>query len=240
MKKFIALMLCTLFTCMSIPFQPVLAGLQAENTKIEHLLLPEKLAKKAPTDIVNVSDSKIQLLKYNTIQLAFAQNFNSKEASVGDEIEFILPEGLSTKEGTQILPPGTKYIAEIWKIDNPKAFNKSGKIYLTFKRIELPSGTTQEVSAELFGKKEFLSRGKMNALGKGLGSTLGGMAIGTAAGCGIGIAAGAVIIGGFAIGMPVGFALGAAGGLMTPGLYYKAKAGDKINVQLTDDLLIAR
>ena len=80
----------------------------------------------------------------------------------------------------------------------------------------------------------------MNALAKGVGSTLGGMAVGTAAGCGIGIAAGAVIVGGFAIGMPIGFAVGGAIGLITPGLNYKAKAGDKVDIQLLDDLNIQK
>ena len=106
--------------------------------------------------------------------------------------------------------------------------------------MEFPSGTQQDINAKIFNKKDFLSRGTLNALGKGLGSTLGGMAIGTGAGCGIGIAAGAVIVGGFAIGMPVGFAVGAAAGLLTPGLYYKAKAGDKVYIQLTDNLYITR
>ncbi len=239
MKKFIALFLCTLFAYVSFPMQLVMAD-ASTDVRNEHLLLPKKLEKKTPINSVNVSDSSVQVLPYNTIQLTFAQKFNSKNASVGDEIVFLLNEGLKTKEGTEILPPGTKVVAEISNITKPKAFNRSGKIYLNFKYVEDPSGKQQDIQAKLFSKKEFLSRGKMNALGKGLGSTLGGMAVGTAAGCGIGIAASAVIIGGFAIGMPIGFAVGAAAGLMTPGLYYKAKAGDKINLQLLDDFCVAR
>ena len=111
---------------------------------------------------------------------------------------------------------------------------------MDFKYVELPDGTQIPVNAKLFSKKDFLYRGKLNAIGKGFGSTFGGMAIGTAAGCGIGIAAGAVIVGGFAIGMPVGFAVGGAIGLMTPGLHYKAKVGDKVNIQLLDNLNIQK
>ena len=240
MKKIVALFLCCLFAYVSFPVQLAMAETQAEDVHIEHLVVPKKLAKKSPVDVVNVSTDKIQVLPYNTLQLTFAQAFNSKNAAVGDNIVFLLNNGLKTKEGTQVLPSGTKFIAEIVDVKKPKAFNRSGKIYLKFNSIEYPSGEQQAVTAKIFNKKEFLSRGKMNALGKGLGSTLGGMAIGTAAGCGIGIAASAVIVGGFAIGMPVGFAVGAAAGLMTPGLYYKAKAGDKINIQLTDNLYIAK
>ena len=107
-----------------------------------------------------------------------------------------------------------------------------------FRRIRY--GTQIPIEAKLFGKKDFLYRGKLNALGKGVGSTLGGMAVGTAAGCGIGIAAGAVVVGGLAIGMPVGFAVGGLIGFVIPGLNYRAKAGDKINIQLLEDLNIQK
>ncbi len=211
-----------------------------EAVTTEHLKLPRKLAKKTPTNIVNTSDMLISVLEYNTMQLTFAEDFTSKTANVGDEITFILKNGAYTTEGTEILPPSSRFIAKISQIDRPKAFNRSGKVYLDFKYVELPNGTQIPIKAKIFNKKDFLYRGKLNAIGKGVGSTLGGMAIGTAAGCCIGIAAGAVIVGGFAIGMPVGFAVGGAIGLLTPGLNYRAKAGDKVNIQLLDDLNIQK
>ena len=238
MKRIIALLLLSLFLNISFPVGAVIAEENCDCVSVEHMKLPKKLAKKTPTNIVNSSEEETEILPYNTLQVTFAEAFNSKYAKVGDEIVFILPECLMTEEGTVILPASTKIVAEICNIERPKAFNRSGKVYLDFKYIELPDGTPKYIKAKLFNKKDFLSRGKLNAIGKGLGSTLGGMAVGTAAGCGIGIAANAVIIGGFAIGMPVGFAIGAAAGLITPGLYYKAKAGDKINIQLLDNVVI--
>ena len=234
MKKILSLILCAMFINMtSIAFA-------VNDTTVEHMKLPKKLAKKTPTNVVNTSDVLVSVLEYNTMQLTFAEDFTSKTAKVGDEIPFLLEKGAYTNEGTEILPPSTKVIAKISQIEKPKAFNRSGKVHLDFKYVELPDGTQIPIEAKLFGKKDFLYRGKLNAIGKGVGSTLGGMAIGTAAGCGIGIAAGAVIVGGFAIGMPVGFAVGAAIGLMTPGLNYRAKAGDKVNIQLLDDLNIQK
>ena len=244
MKKIIAALLCGLFISMSMPVMAEIpncnCGDGGEVVSVEHMALPKKLEKKAPTTIVNVSDAEVTVLPYNVIPLTFAQAFNSKNACVGDEIEFILNESLKTEECTEILPAGTKFVAEIWQIEKPKWFNRSGKVYINFKYLELPSGTQKTVYAKVFNKKDFLSRGKLNALGKGLGSTLGGMAIGTGAGCGIGIAAGSVIVGGFAIGMPIGFAIGATAGVVTPGLYFKAKAGDKINIQLIDNIIIEK
>ena len=234
MKKIISLLLCAMFMNLST------IALAAETVSTEHIKLPKKLAKKTPTDIVNTSETLVSVLEYNTMQLTFAQDFSSKDAHVGDEVSFLLKDGAYTKEGTEILPPSSKVVARVSNIEKQKSFNRSGKVYLDFKYIELPDGTQIPVEAKIFGKKDFLYRGKLNAIGKGIGSTLGGMAIGTAAGCGIGIAAGAVIVGGFAIGMPIGFAIGGIIGLVTPGLSYKAKAGDKVNIQLTDDFNIEK
>jgi len=238
MKKIISILLCSFMINLSVPVIPAVAIDNTDCVSIEHIKHPKKLAKKTPTDVVNLTAEETKILPYNTLQVAFAEAFNSKNAKVGDEVVFILPSNLVTKEGTQILPASTKIVAEICDVKKPKAFNRSGKVYLNFKYMELPDGTQKDIKAKLFNKKDFLSRGKLNAMGKGLGSTLGGMAVGTAAGCGIGVAAGAVIVGGFAIGMPIGFAVGAAAGLMTPGLYYKAKAGDLVNIQLLDNVVV--
>ena len=234
MKKILSLILCA----MLINMAPISFAADAATT--EHLKLPKKLAKKTPTNIVNTSDTLVSVLEYNTMQLTFAEDFTSKTAKVGDKVPFLLENGAYTDEGTEILPPASKVVAEIPQVEKPKAFNRSGKVYLDFKYVELPNGTQIPIEAKLFGKKDFLYRGKLNAMGKGLGSTLGGMAIGTAAGCGIGIAAGAVVVGGLAIGMPVGFAVGGLIGLVVPGLNYRAKAGDKINIQLLEDLNIQK
>lgn len=234
MKKILSLLLCIMFVnATSLVFA-------ADAVTTEHLKLPKNLEKKTPTNVVNKSDVLVSVLEYNTMQLTFAENFTSKTAKVGDKVPFLLENGAYTNEGTEILPPSSRVIAEVSNIEKPKAFNRSGKVYLDFKYVELPNGKQIPIDAKLFGKKDFLYRGKLNAIGKGAGSTLGGMAIGTAAGCGIGVAAGAVVIGGLAIGMPVGFAVGALAGLVTPGLSYKAKAGDKVDIQLLEDLNIQK
>lgn len=234
MKKIISLLLCTMFINAST------LAYAAETVSTEHFKLPRKLAKKSPTTVVNTSETLVSVLEYNTMQLTFAQDFSSKDAHVGDELAFLLKDGAYTKEGTEILPPSSKVVARISNIERAKSFNRSGKVHLDFRYVELPDGTQLPIHAKLFSKKDFLYRGKLNAMGKGLGSTLGGMAVGTAAGCGIGIAAGAVIVGGFAIGMPIGFAVGGIVGLVTPGLNYKAKTGDKVNIQLLDNLEIEK
>ena len=238
MKKFISFLLCVLVLNLCIPVFALQDIVVYNDIKTEELVLPKKLAKKTPINAVRVSETYYDIVKYNTLQVKFAQNFNSKNAKAGDIIEFLLDEDLVTKSGTVVLPKATKIVTEIINVEKPRAFNKCGKVYLDFKYVDLPDGTQIPFEAKVFSKKDYLARGKVNALGKGLGSTLGGMGVGIAAGCGIGVAASAVIIGGFAIGLPVGFAIGAGYGLIAPGLYYKAKAGDKIDIQLTQSLII--
>lgn len=234
MKKILSLLLCSMiFNATSLVFA-------ADAVTTEHMKLPKNLEKKTPTNVVNKSDVLVSVLEYNTMQLTFAEDFTSKTAKVGDKVPFLLENGAYTNEGTEILPPSSRVIAEVSNVEKPKSFNRSGKVYIDFKYVELPDGRQIPIDAKLFSSKEYLSRGKLNAMGKGMGSTLGGMAIGTAAGCGIGVAAGAVVVGGLAIGMPVGFAVGALVGLVTPGLNYRAKAGDKVDIQLLEDLNIQK
>ena len=204
----------------------------------EHLKVNNEVAKKTPTNIVLTSNVLNTVIEYNVIEIQFAEDFSTKTAKIGDKVGFLIKDGLKTQEGTCILPDGSQIEAEVVKIEKPKSFNRSGKVTLCFDKVILPDGRKIDLSAKLYSQKEFLSRGKLNALGKGLGTTLGAGAIATGAGCGIGVAAGAVIIGGFAIGLPVGIAVGALAGLCTPGLHYKAKSGDPLLIQLTDNLNI--
>ena len=207
---------------------------------MEHLKSNKEVSKKSPTNVVITSATLNSIIEYNVLEIEFAENLSTKDAKVGDRVGFLIQGGLQTQEGSSLLPDGSQIEAEIVNIEKPKSFNRSGKVTLCFDTVVLPDGRKIPLKAKLYSKKEFLSRGKLNALGKGLGTTLGTGAIATGAGCGIGAAAGAVIVGGFAIGLPVGIAVGALAGLCTPGLHYKAKPGDKILIQLTDNLDIQK
>lgn len=231
MKKLIALFLLSMFCTMNYGIATSLPQ------RTEHISQPEKVEKKSPTNIVTKTPAYATILEYNVIEVTFGEDFSTKTAQVGDEIGFLLNDGLKTKEGTVVLPQGTTLVGQVVGIEKPKSFNRSGKVTLKFNYVETPDNQRIPLKAKLF-KKDFLSRGKLNALGKGLGTTLGTSAVGIGAGCGIGAAASAVIVGGFAIGLPIGFAVGALAGLVTPGLHYKAKAGDKLLIQLTDDLTV--
>ena len=208
--------------------------------RTEHLKQNKEVSKKSPTDIVVKSPTLNTIIEYNVLEISYAENFTTKTAKVGDRVGFLIEGGLETTEGSRILPDGSQIEAEVISVTKPQSFNRSGKVVLCFDTVILPDGRRIPLNAKVYSKKQYLSRGKLNALGKGLGTTLGAGAIATGAGCGIGAAASAVIVGGFAIGLPVGIAVGALAGLCTPGLHYKAKPGDKLLIQLTDNLDIKK
>lgn len=212
-------------------------SIAADNCiQTEHLKQNKEVSKKSPTDIVITTPNLSTIIEYNVIELEYAQDFSSKTAKVGDRVGFLLNSGLQTREGTMVVPCGSRVEAEVISVKKPKSFNRSGKVVLCFDTIVMPNGCKLPLKAKVYAKKQELSRGKLNAMGKGLGGVLGTAAVATGAGCGIGVAAGAVVVGGLAIGLPVGVAVGAIGFLCTPGLHYKAKPGDKLYIQLTDNL----
>lgn len=211
------------------------------STKSEHLKQSFSVKRKTPTDVVVITPTFSRVVEFNIVEITFAQDFSGKTAQAGDSVVFLLNDGLKTKEGTLVVPAGSVISAKVKEVIAPKRLNKSGKVYLVFDEITLPNGQKTSFNAKVFNKKDdALYRGKLSAFGKGVGTTLGTMGVATGVGCGIGVAAGAVAIGGLAIGMPVGFVAGAIIGFATPGLHYKAKAGEKLLVQLTDNLEVQK
>ena len=112
MKKILSFILCAML------MNATVLTFAAEDVSVEHLLLPKKLAKKTPTNVVNKSDTLVSVLEYNTMQVTFAEDFSSKTAKVGDEVTFLLQNGAYTTEGTELLPPATKVVAKISQIEN--------------------------------------------------------------------------------------------------------------------------
>ncbi len=240
MKKQICALLLGTFLFTNTGGYAIAASTYDKSIQTEHLEQTKEVQKKSPTNIVVTTPTLDTVIEYNVMEISYAENFSTKNAKVGDRVGFLLNKGLKTQEGTQVLPDGSQIEAEVISVTKPKSFNRSGKVILCFDTVVLPDGKKIPLNAKLYAKKQQLSRGKLNALGKGLGTTLGVGAVGVGAGCGIGVAAGAVIVGGFAIGLPVGIAVGALAGLCTPGLHYKAKPGDTLLIQLTENLEVQK
>ena len=125
-----------------------------------------------------------------------------------------------------VFPAGTKFLANIESLQDPRWLNKNARMTISFKNATFPDGKCVDMVANAFENEGVLVS---NHWQKPALWTLGGAAIGT----GISLAAGvpnhhtgrAV-----AIGIPSGVVGGAAIGFLTPGVNFGADQGDEIYV----------
>jgi hypothetical protein len=201
-------------------------------TSVEHL----NVSKKAPVNIVKVTNMRKIILQNNLLAVSFESKFSSKKAHTGDVITFVIPQNLYTKEGTLVLPANTRLCAEVIGIQNPKWFNKNARVDLQFRSIVLPDGRVFPLAAKPFTKDRMLKEGPWMTTGKLVLSTVSFGILGGGAGAGFGFIPTPTKIGtGLAIGIPVGCTVGLITGLVTKGLQYKAKAGEQIFIILDTD-----
>ena len=112
-----------------------------------------------------------------------------------------------------------------------------GKVYLSFKYIEI-DGVKKPIEARLYGKKDYLSRKTINKT-VAVGETAIASGIGVATGAAIGGSAGATVFGIVlcgSFGAGIGAIAGATVGILLPGASFKAKAGQRVNIELTEEL----
>ena len=207
------------------------------NTTVEHL----NVTKKAPSNEVYVGQTQNIIAEGNVLIVSFEDKFKSEDHAAGDIVTFINEEDICTEEGTLVIPAGSKFIAQINEIQDPKWFNKNARVYPQLCQIILPDGKQLAFNAKPFTKDYSLKEGPWMTAGKLALYTAGGAAVGTGAGVGFGFIPDPTRIGtGSAIGTPVGAAVGLATGLITKGLNYHAKSGEDIKVILLDNAAITK
>ena len=207
------------------------------TTTIEHLAV----TKKAPNNEVKVNNVERVISEGNVLAVAFEDKFKSEEHKAGDIVSFVAPEDINTKEGTLVLPAGTKFVAQLNEVRDPKWFNKNARVYPQLTQIVLPSGEQVAFNAKPFTKDNSLKEGPWMTAGKLALYTVSGAAVGTGAGVGFAFIPNPTKIGtGIAIGAPVGAAVGLATGLVTKGLQYHAKSGELVYVILLDDASVPK
>ena len=206
-------------------------------TSVEHL----DVTKKAPSNEVRVNNLQSIIAEGNVLVVSFEDKFKSEDHQVGDIVTFVNEEDICTVEGTLVIPAGSKFVAQINEIKDPKWFNKNARVYPQLCKIILPDGRQMAFNAKPFTKDYSLKEGAWTTAGKLALYTASGAAIGTGAGVGFAFIPDPQKIGtGVAIGAPVGAAVGLITGLVTPGLDYHAKSGEDIYVILLDDAVIAK
>lgn len=205
---------------------------------VEHL---PKVNRKVSNDVVNITNQRNIITKDNVLVVAFDEKFKQKLHQSGDAVYFVTPENISTVEGTLLIPANSKFTGKIINMQNPKWFNRNGRVYVQLENVVFPSGQEVAFNAKPFYKDYALKEGPWMTTGKVALWTIGLGAVGTGAGIGFAFIPNPAKIGNaFAIGTPIGLGVGLVTGLVTPGLKYNAKKGEKINVILLEDAGIAK
>ena len=216
---------------------PVLAECCEKTLSVEHL----DVHKKAPCNVVTITNMRNVVERGNVLQFVFDEKYFSKCSQAGETINFVVPQALYTREGTLLLPCGTKIVAEVINVEKPKWLNKNARVSLIFRKIVFPDNTCIDIKARPFTKDYKLKEGPWTTAGKLTLSTLTLGIAGAGAGVGFAFIPNPAKIGtGLAIGIPVGCSVGLVLGLITPGCHYKAKKGEAVYAILLDELSICK
>ena len=212
---------------------PICFAYGETDSDVEHLNTVDN----AKIDLVKVTNGGNVIQKENILVVNFAQNFNSKYYKMGDYVQFSIDNELKTKEGTLIIPCGSSLIAKVSCIEKPKWFSRNAKVFLEFTHILLPDGQNIPVALQLASHKKYLQEGAKETAGKIAAYTLSIGGVGSGLGAAIGVAAGHTITG-LIIGGSVGGGVGLISGVVSPGLHYKAKKGEKLILEVQDNLKV--
>lgn len=187
----------------------------------------------AVVDRVSITNLRKIILAKNVFKVSFVESFNSTKHKVGDVIPFYFKKDVVTKEGSLIIPAGTKLFATIEELRDTKWINKNAEVYLHFTKMVFPNGHEYPFIARVLNNNEgVLTENKWL---KPLEYTVAGAAIGGAA---IGLPVGEANHrsgDGMAIGFPTGAGVGLLTGFLTPGVNFKARANEDVLVELKVD-----
>ena len=188
---------------------------------------------KAIVDRVNITNLRLIILAKNVFKVHFAEKFNSTKAQIGDVVPFYFKKDVVTKEGTLVIPAGTKLYATVAELRDKDWINKNAEVYLHFTKMVFPNGNEYPFIARVLNNQEgVLSENKwLKPLEYTVaGATIGGVALGLPIG-----EANDRSGDGMAIGFPIGAGVGLATGWLTPGVNFKAGKDEDVLVELKVD-----
>jgi|GEM_PF-3054633 len=158
---------------------------------------------------------------------------NEETSAVNDEIRGkVLKSVYIDKE--LAIPEGSEVVGTLSEISQARKFHRPGKAKVEFKSIKMPDGLQLPISATVLTHKGTIKGDYTKKTGLiSAGSILGPIAAGAGAG---------LLIDSSPIGIGIGAGLGAVAGLglflYEKGNKVNIKAGEKLNIELTEDALM--
>lgn len=122
--------------------------------------------KRAPEHLVRVTNLRKVIYMGNVLTPVYETRFESKKQSVGDTVEFVFNENICTEEGSLVIPVGSKIIAEVAAINNPKSWSRAAKVCLNYKQLVLPDGAAYDLNAQTYSKDGMLTETWWQRYGK--------------------------------------------------------------------------
>jgi len=216
-------------------------GLVKDQYKGDGILGTEHLnvSKKAEDNTVLITaDGKI-IKKGNILEAQFDELYKSKKSNAGDVVSFVFDKDVYTKEGTLVIPAGSKLYGTVTEIIPTKWFNKNARVGVLFDKLVLPNGKEIAFKGVPFTKDNYLKEGAWETAGKISAYTLGGAVIGGGIGTAVGVPNDQKYLNeGLGIGIPVGAGVGLVAGLVTKGLNFVGHEGEDVLIYLLEDVVV--
>lgn len=235
MKKIIALFLCSILIFVN---SNVVFPKNTEKDKRENSALNVEEQDSNLLDPSNPSLLKGHISKVPTgtkLKIIIETPIDEITSMVGDEIKARISEDILV-EGSVIVPAGSNVIGEISETNSAKRLHKAGSIRILFKSLITPDGREVPIVASILSHSGLI-KGKYGPKSVLLSSAT--VVTPIAAGLGAGLAAD-----GSALGAGVGATIGALLGLglfaFQRGNMVDIKAGDELNIELTEEALIPK
>lgn len=99
---------------------------------------------------VDIYDIKKVVEAGNIVPLKALQKSNSRTLKEGEELTYVSPKDIYSKEGTKLYPQGTKFVAYVEETQNSYWLKKQDKAYIVFNKAILPNGQEFPVAGVLY------------------------------------------------------------------------------------------
>lgn len=235
MKNIIVLILCSIliFVNSNIVFSKTVEKNTEENTDLNVEEQDSNLLDPSNPSLLKGHISKVPT--GTKLKIIIETPVDEITSMIGDEIKARISEDILV-DGSVIVPAGSNVIGEISEINPAKRLHKAGSIRILFKNLITPDGREVPIVASVLSHSGLI-KGKYGPKSILLSSAT--VVAPAAAGLGAGLAAD-----GSALGAGVGATVGALLGLglfaFQRGNKVDIKAGDELNIELTEEALIPK
>lgn len=206
---------------------------QAQAPIVEQI---SQAAAQGATANVVLRGSVATIQENSVIPTELVSPLNSELAKVGDLVVVSVPTGVTTSQGQQLIPSGSRIEGNITAVQPAKLGSRNASMTINFNRLVLPNGQAYPLSASVATETGSIQAGSLKeALGRGALRTAGGAAAGAALGTALGAITGSTGKGAI-YGTAIGGGLGLVGSVLAQGGAIQIPSGEPLFIKLNSPL----